>query len=102
MTTKHSGECPYCRNTVKPNILEKNSIRRDLCECPDCLEKILVCRTPGCSCYAKGGENYDDELCPSCTEGLTSGAGEVVKYGLMAAAAVVATAVAAKVSGEQS
>lgn len=96
MGTKHSGICPFCTGTVKPLVLEENSARRDLCKCPECHEKILICRTPGCTCYAKAGSVYDDELCPACTESLTSGAGEVLKWGLMAAAGAIATVVVAK------
>ena len=42
----------------------------------------------------KGGSVYDDELCPSCTESLTSGVGEVIKWGAMAVVAAVGTAIA--------
>lgn len=94
MASKHLGLCPFCGDLVKPALLEDNNIRRDVCECPSCREKLCVCRTPGCMNYAKGGKVYDDELCPSCTESLTSGAGEVVKWGLMAVVAVVGTAIA--------
>ena len=91
MANKHAGECPYCKSTVTPTIFEENTVRRDLCECPECGGKLLVCRTPGCQDYAKGGDIYDDELCPSCTSSVTSGAGEVLKWGLMSAAGVIAT-----------
>jgi hypothetical protein len=94
MGSKHSGLCPFCGDSVKPALIEDNSIRRDVCECPSCKEKIFVCRTPGCTNYAKGGTIYDDELCPSCTESITSGVGEVLKYGVMAVAGAVGSAIA--------
>lgn len=96
MSSKHAGECPYCNSTMTPILLEENAIRRDLCACSECGEKLLVCRTPGCQDYAKGGDLYDDELCPSCTSSVTSGAGEVLKWGLMSAAGILATILVAK------
>jgi hypothetical protein len=96
VSSKHLGVCPFCADNVTPHLIEKNTIRRDLCECPSCKEKLLICRTPGCHSYAKGGNNYDDELCPSCTSSLTSGIGEVLKYGAIAAATAIASAVVAK------
>lgn len=95
MVSKHSGLCPFCGDTIRPSLIADNSIRRDVCECPSCKEKILVCRTPGCTNYAKGGAIYDDELCPSCTESLSSGVGEVFKWGAMAVVGAVGTAIAA-------
>lgn len=85
MSTKHSGTCPYCSNVVTPSVFVENYIRRDICECPECHEKILVCRTPGCVDYAKGGPIYDDELCPSCTASLTNHSGDILKIGIVAA-----------------
>jgi hypothetical protein len=96
MSNKHSGPCPYCGETITPELVEKNTIRRDVCLCPECKKQLLVCRTPGCHNYTKGGEIYDDELCPSCTASIASGLGEVLKWGAMAAAGAIATAVVAK------
>jgi hypothetical protein len=84
----------FCGDSVTPDLVEDNSVRRDVCECPSCKGKILVCRTPGCTNYTKGGAVYDDELCPECTASLTSGVGEVLKWGVMAAVAVVGTVIA--------
>lgn len=98
MNKKHAGICPYCSETVQPFIITENYARRDVCKCPKCEKEILVCRIPGCSDYAKGGPIYDEEMCPSCTAGIVNGGGEVVKYGLMAAAAVIATAVSGKIT----
>lgn len=61
---KPKGTCPFCKEQVAAIVVEENYIRRDICRCPECGESILVCRMPGCSDYAKGGELYDDELCP--------------------------------------
>lgn len=97
MSAKHSGLCPFCANVVTPVVVTENYIRRDVCKCPECSEKVLVCRSPGCTNYAKAGYLYDDELCPSCTSSIVSGAGEVLKWGLMAAAAAVATVATGKV-----
>lgn len=69
---KHLGKCPWCGENVRAVVIEENYIRRDLCECPKCGEKILICRTPGCTNYAKGGDFWDDELCPDCTSGAGS------------------------------
>lgn len=96
MTIKHVGICPFCISTVKPVVVEENLVRRDVCECPECHEKILVCRSPGCTSYAKSGAIYDDELCPECTESIANGTGEVLKWGLIAAVSAIGTAVAAK------
>ena len=61
MAIKHVGICPFCISTVKPVVVEGNLVRRDVCECPECHEKILICRSPGCTGYAKSGAIYDDE-----------------------------------------
>jgi len=96
MANKHAGTCPYCGDTVTPVLIEENNLRRDVCKCPSCEKQLLSCRTPGCQSYAKGGQIYDDELCPSCTSSIASAVGEVVKWGAMMAAGAVATAVVAK------
>lgn len=70
MSTKSKGICPFCAEMVTPPVIEENSVRRDKCACPVCREDIYVCRSPGCNNYAKGGEYYDDELCPQCTSGI--------------------------------
>lgn len=64
---KGLGKCPWCGNNVRARVIEENYVRRDSCVCPECGERILVCRTPGCTNYAKGGDIWDDELCPDCT-----------------------------------
>jgi hypothetical protein len=66
--SKPMGVCPKCKKTVQAIVVEKNSIRRDLCRCPECSQSILVCRVPGCHDYAMGGDFYDDELCPAHTK----------------------------------
>ncbi|CAG7827265.1 unnamed protein product [Allacma fusca] len=53
-------------------------------------------KTPGCQDYAKGGDLYDDELCPGCTSSMTSGAGEVLKWGLMSVVGILATVLVTK------
>lgn len=93
MATKHKGLCPFCKNEVIPRIVEENYVRRDKCECPDCLETIYVCRAPGCENYAKGGSLYDDELCPSCTSGVSGGAGGL---GMLALGAAITALVSKK------
>jgi hypothetical protein len=74
---KHLGICPFCSASMQPSVLEENTMRRDICQCSECSEKILVCRTPGCQDYAKGGSVYDDELCPSCTSSTVSVVGTI-------------------------
>lgn len=71
---KHLGKCPWCGNEVRAIVEEENYIRRDSCRCPDCGGKILICRTPGCTNYAKGGF-WDDECCPECTKMVVTTAG---------------------------
>lgn len=92
MSVKHKGLCPFCSETVQPKVVEENTIRRDKCECPNCNNTVYVCRSPGCQNYAKGGELYDDELCPSCTSGVS----EFGKGALMTGAITVLTAVLTK------
>lgn len=94
MAKKHKGKCPFCNDEVTPTIIDGNTLRRDKCQCSNdgCKGIIYVCRSPGCHNYAKGGDLYDDELCPDCTNSLTSHGGDIVKG---AAILVVATAVAA-------
>lgn len=70
MSTKSKGICPFCAEMVTPSVTEENLIRRDKCACTACGEGVYVCRSPGCNNYAKGGEYYDDELCPQCTSGI--------------------------------
>lgn len=97
MAIKHSGTCPFCKETITATISESNSVRRDKCICPSCKGTIYVCRSPGCDNYAKGGNIYDDELCPECTRSLTAHTGDIVKGVFVAVAAVaVAAATAAK------
>jgi len=93
---KHVGTCPFCNQNVTPKVVEDNKIRRDVCVCPECDNRVLICRSPGCTNYVKGGDIYDDELCPSCTSGVANGFGEVLKYGSMVAAGALATAAIAK------
>jgi len=96
MASKHSGKCPFCDEVVTPKIVTENIVRRDVCKCPSCSEMLIVCRTPGCQDYAKGGTIYDDELCPGCTASITNGAGEVLKWVAIAVAGAVATAAVSK------
>lgn len=74
MTKKHLGRCPFCDQEGIPTVIEENSFRRDKCQCSnaECKGTIYICRGPGCHNYAKGGDVYDDEFCPSCTSGFTS------------------------------
>ena len=81
---KPAGLCPFCKKMVRAVVSEENTLRRDLCTCPACEGDVLVCRTPGCDDYARGGEYYDDELCPACTKKAG-----VVGAGVAAAAAFV-------------
>lgn len=90
MAKKHKGVCPFCEESVTPDVVEENYVRRDRCQCPNCQSFIYVCRSPGCQNYAKGGDIYDDELCPSCTSGVS----EIGKATLVSA---IAAAVVAKI-----
>lgn len=92
MSDKHKGTCPFCSEMVKPTLVEENNLRRDKCECPECKNAIYVCRSPGCQNYAKGGSIYDDELCPSCTSGIS----EFGKVALLTGAMALLTAAIAK------
>ncbi|MBA5202210.1 hypothetical protein [Pectobacterium aroidearum] len=90
MAKKHPGICPHCREKVTPDIIEENSIRRDKCKCPKCEGVVYVCRTPGCDDYAKGGNTYDEELCPQCTKVVADNTGTILK-GVAAIAVPVIT-----------
>lgn len=79
MSDKHVGTCPFCRAEMRPRVVEENIVRRDKCECTECGKTIYVCRTPGCRDYAKGGDLYDDELCPVHTAALTDHTGDIAK-----------------------
>lgn len=68
MEKKQTGVCPFCSEKVQAVVVESNSVRRDICECPICKEKMLVCRIPGCHDYAKVSSGWDHEMCPACTE----------------------------------
>lgn len=68
---KSVGICPWCGEKVIGVVEEENIIRRDVCKCPKCGNKILICRKPGCNNYEKGGI-WDDELCPECTKKMFS------------------------------
>ncbi|MCZ5960271.1 hypothetical protein O5148_25835 [Escherichia coli] len=70
MERKHKGKCPFCNSEMAPEVIEKNTIRRDKCKCTTCGEIIYKCRNIFCNDYAKGGLLYDEELCPPCGEGL--------------------------------
>lgn len=93
MTAKHKGTCPFCKIEVVPYVTQENYFRRDECQCPECMETIYICRTPGCENYAKGGHLYDDELCPSCTASVGGGLGGL---GALALGAVITTIIGKK------
>lgn len=96
MPSKHKGICPFCKEEIVPYVIDENTFRRDVCACPECREKILVCRGLGCHNYAKGGESYDDELCPECTKSLADHAGDIVKGGLVVALSIAVTSLSEK------
>ncbi|AXH43475.1 hypothetical protein MZUP3_730 [Erwinia phage vB_EhrS_49] len=79
MATKNKGICGHCRETVSPIVIEENTFSRDKCQCPECAKDLYVCRSPGCDDYAKGGKDYDEELCPGCTKSLAENAGVIAK-----------------------
>ena len=80
---KPEGKCPFCGEIVRAQVVEENYVRRDRCQCPRCAEMLYVCRMPGCSNYAKGGALWDDELCLSCTAGITDTIAPVVITGII-------------------
>lgn len=63
---KPKGKCPFCLKLMVPKVLEENTLRRDKCQCSFCSKIVYICRMPSCNNYAKGGDYYDDELCPDC------------------------------------
>jgi len=94
--TKHLGTCPFCEERVSPFIVEENFIRRDVCECPECKKRILVCRMPGCQNYTKFGKHYDDELCPPCLKELPQNTRKAAKDALSLAAMTLSLVVGIK------
>lgn len=86
MTLGHSGLCPYCAETVRPQLKEAGNIFRDTYTCPDCSKNILYCVSPGCQDYAKGGEYINDKFCPACTSAITK---TTFEFGIGAATTVV-------------
>ena len=66
------GLCPFCNEVVTGILVEENTIRRNIYKCPKCGKRILKCMTPFCSNFAEGGDFWDDNLCPECTDGLCS------------------------------
>jgi len=67
MLKKPLGICPHCQCNVRAKVVENKTITRDICICPECSEKVLRCRSPGCNNYTE----YDDffnELCPKCSK----------------------------------
>lgn len=91
MAEKHLGTCPFCKELVTPYVVEGNVIRRDKCMCPNCQNTVYVCRAPGCDDYARGGDIYDDEFCPSCTASATEGGATAIKGAVAAALVAVIT-----------
>lgn len=91
MGFKDEGKCPFCKETMTPEVIEENSIRRDKCACSKCEMPIYVCRAPGCRDYARGGDIYDDEFCISCSDKLAEfGRNSTEKFGTAAVAASAA------------
>ncbi len=84
MTKKHSGMCPFCNQEVMPEVVKQNIFRRDKCVCPSCGKAVYVCRSPGCSNYAKSGPLWDHELCPSCTSEISGIAKNAVVTAIVA------------------
>ncbi|HOX46092.1 MAG TPA: hypothetical protein PK668_20990 [Myxococcota bacterium] len=82
MSSKPMGKCPFCHHKVHAKIVEENSWRRDVCRCPECGERILVCRMPGCKDFAEGGETWDEEFCPDCTAAGTGAASTLAMVAL--------------------
>jgi hypothetical protein len=96
MTKKHLGICPFCKELTTPSVAEDNTLRRDKCICPKCSNVVYVCRTPGCDDYTRGGDIYDDELCPACTASVVDcGTVAIKAAAYTAGAAIGAVAVAA-------
>lgn len=94
MGEKTKGICPFCKEEVMPVVLEENTVRRDKCQCPECKKTIYSCRGAGCDNYAKGGNYYDQELCPECTRAAVATAkdvGVMVAAGVLTAAAIAAS-----------
>lgn len=104
MANKHPGTCPHCRTTVTPIILEENFVRRDKCQCtnPKCLGIVYACRSPGCDHYAKGGNAWDEELCPACTKGMSESAKPIIEKAAVVIAGLAVTAAVAKFKNEES
>ena len=55
------GYCSHCFKYTKHKLVEQNYVRRNVYECSNCKAKTLQCRL--CNNFARGEENWDDELC---------------------------------------
>jgi DNA-directed RNA polymerase subunit RPC12/RpoP len=76
---KTAGMCPRCKQIVSATVSESNLLRRDICQCPNCSARILVCRGLGCHDYAQGGKTYDDEYCDPCFKSIVRSVAKTVK-----------------------
>lgn len=74
---KPNGKCPHCHEVVRARVVEENSWSRDVCECPSCSERVLVCSYPGCTDFVVGGDYWDNALCPEHGKELTDRAKEL-------------------------
>lgn len=72
MSFKDEGRCPFCKESMTPDVLEENNLRRDKCKCTKCERFIYICRAPGCREYARGGDAYDDEFCIQCSDKIAA------------------------------
>lgn len=95
------GRCPHCEKRVRAVVVEENTVRRDVLECPKCEERLLVCMTPGCKNYAAGGQVYDQNFCPDCTTTGVEATTKAIKVGTdVAVRVVVATVVKGQLDGD--
>lgn len=63
------GKCPFCAEEIEvseSDIIQSNTIRRDVYRCPNCGKPILKCMGIGCRDFAAGGKYYDNNFCPEC------------------------------------
>ena len=55
------GYCSWCFRLTDHSIVQKNTLRRDVCQCSGCGHYTLICRSIGCKHFTKGHSKEHEE-----------------------------------------